>query len=58
MTREQMIEELIEHTLYYVTLPEVVYWYRKKVLEELEEHSDDVLSYKYEQAFGDEEVVH
>jgi hypothetical protein len=53
-----MIEELIEHALYYVTLPEVVYWYRKKVLEELEEHSDDVLSYKYEQAFGDAEVVH
>jgi len=58
MTREQMVEELIEHALYYATLPEVVYWYRKKVLEELEEHSDDVLAYKYEQAFGNEEVVH
>ena len=58
MTREQMVEELVEHALYYATLPEVVYWYRRKVLEELEEHSDDVLSYKYEQAFGSEEVVH
>jgi hypothetical protein len=53
-----MVEELVEHALYYATLPEVVYWYRKKVLEELEEYSDDVLSYKYEQAFGSEEVVH
>jgi len=58
MTREQMVEELIEHALYYATLTEVVYWYRKKVLEELEEHSDDLLSYKYEQTFGDAEVVH
>lgn len=58
MTREQMVEELIEYTLYYATIPEVVFWYRKKLLEELEEHSDDVIAYKYKQAYGSEEVVH
>jgi len=53
-----MVEELIEYTLYYATIPEVVFWYRKKLLEELEEHSDDVIAYKYKQAYGNEEAVH
>lgn len=58
MTREQIIEELIEHDLYHVTLMELVYFHRRRVADRLEEFSDDELLSKYNEVFGDEEVVH
>jgi len=58
MTKEQMIEELIEHDLYHVTLMELVYFHRTRVADRLQEFSDDELLSKYNEVFGDEEVVH
>ena len=53
-----MIEELIEHDLYHVTLMELVYFHRTRVADRLQEFSDDELLSKYNEVFGDEEVVH
>ena len=58
MTREQMIEELIEYDLYHVTLMEIVYFHRTRVADRLQEFSDDELLSKYNEIFGDAEVVH
>jgi len=58
MTREQMIEELVENDLYHVTLMELVYFHRKRVADRLQEFSDDELLSKYNEVFDDEEVVH
>jgi len=58
MTREEIIEELIEHDLYHVTLMELVYFHRTRVADRLQEFSDDELLSKYNEVFGDEEVVH
>ena len=58
MTRAQIIEELIEHDLYHVTLMELVYFHRTRVADRLQEFSDDELLSKYNEVFGDEEVVH
>jgi hypothetical protein len=53
-----MIEELIEYDLYHVTLMEIVYFHRTRVADGLKELSDDELLSKYNEIFGDAEVVH
>jgi hypothetical protein len=58
MTREQMIEELVEDNLYHVSLMELVYFHRRRVSDKLQDLSDDELLSQYNSVFGDEEVVH
>lgn len=58
MTREQMIEELVEDNLYHVSLMELVYFHRRRVSDKLQDLSDDELLSQYNSVFGDEEVAH
>ena len=70
MTKDEMIEELLEYQLQSVPALELIQMYIQLtraavillitgfLLEELEEHSDDVIAYKYKQAYGNEEALH
>tara|TARA_R100001510_G_scaffold49887_1_gene48503 strand:+ start:942 stop:1121 length:180 start_codon:yes stop_codon:yes gene_type:complete len=59
MTREQMIEELVEYEFTQVTLVEIVQIYIKLQREFLDQtYSDDEIKDKYDKLFGDAEVVH
>ena len=59
MTREQMIEELVEYEFTQVTMVEVVQMYIKLQREFMDQTlDDDEITSRYNQVFGDEEVVH
>ena len=59
MTREQMIEELVEYEFTHVTLVEVVQIYIKLQREFMDQtFSDDEIKDRYDNLFGDAEVVH
>tara|TARA_R100001510_G_C7589950_1_gene159993 strand:+ start:580 stop:762 length:183 start_codon:yes stop_codon:yes gene_type:complete len=59
MTREQMIEELVEYEFTHVTMVEVVQMYIKLQREFLDQtFSDDEITDRYNEIFGEEEVVH
>ena len=60
MTREQMIEELVEYELTQVTMVEIVQMYIKLQREFMDQTlDDDELANRYSNVFGDdEEVVH
>lgn len=59
MTREQMIEELVEYEFTQVTMVEVVQMYIKLQREFMDQtFSDDEIKEKYNDLFGDAEVVH
>jgi spermidine synthase len=60
MTREQMIEELVEYEFTQVTMVEVVQMYIKLQREFMDQTlDDDELANRYSNVFGDdEEVVH
>ena len=59
MTREQMIEELVEYEFTQVTVVELVQMYIKLQREFTDQTlDDDQLMARYNQVFGDEGVVH
>jgi spermidine synthase len=60
MTREQMIEELVEYEFTQVTMVEIVQMYIKLQREFMDQTlDDDELANRYSNVFGDdEEVVH
>ena len=59
MTREQMIEELVEYEFTHVTVVEIVQLYIKLQRELMDQTlDDDEITSRYNQVFGDEEVVH
>ena len=60
MTREQMIEELVEYEFTHVTMVEIVQMYIKLQREYMDQTlDDDELSNRYTSVFGDdEEVIH
>lgn len=59
MTREQMIEELVEYEFTQVTVVELVQMYIKLQREFTDQTlDDDQLMARYNQVFGDAEVVH
>lgn len=60
MTREQMIEELVEYEFTHVTMVEIVQMYIKLQREYMDQTlDDDELSSRYTSVFGDdEEVIH
>ena len=60
MTREQMIEELVEYEFTQVTMVEIVQMYIKLQREFMDQTlDDDELASRYSNVFGDdEEVVH
>ena len=59
MTKEQMIEELVEYEFTHVTLVEVVQIYIKLQREFMDQtFSDDEIKDRYDNLFGDAEVVH
>ena len=60
MTREEMIEELVEYEFTQVTMVEVVQMYIKLQREFMDQTlDDDELANRYSNVFGDdEEVVH
>ena len=59
MTREQMIEELVEYEFTHVTVVEIVQLYIKLQREFMDQTlDDDEISTRYNQVFGDAEVVH
>ncbi len=59
MTREQMIEELVEYEFTQVTVVEIVQMYIKLQREFTDQTlDDDQLMARYNQVFGDAEVVH
>jgi spermidine synthase len=59
MTREQMIEELVEYEFTQVTMVEVVQMYIKLQREFMDQtFSDDEVADRYNDVFGEEEVVH
>lgn len=59
MTREQMIEELVEYEFTHVTMVEVVQMYIKLQREFMDQtFSDDEITDRYNEIFGEEEVVH
>ena len=59
MTREQMIEELVEYEFTQVTMVEVVQMYIKLQREFMDQtFSDDEIADRYNDIFGEEEVVH
>jgi len=59
MTRDQMIEELVEYEFTHVTVVEIVQLYIKLQREFMDQTlDDDEISTRYNQVFGDAEVVH
>ncbi len=59
MTREQMIEELVEYEFTQVTMVEIVQIYIKLQREFMDQtFSDDEIKDRYDNLFGDAEVVH
>jgi spermidine synthase len=59
MTREQMIEELVEYEFQQVTMVEIVQSYIKLQREFMDQTlDDDEIKTRYNQVFGDAEVVH
>ena len=60
MTREQMIEELVEYEFTHVTMVEIVQIYIKMQREYMDQTlDDDELSSRYTSVFGDDdEVIH
>ena len=59
MTREQMIEELVEYGFQQVTMVEIVQMYIKLQREFMDQTlDDDEVTTRYNQVFGDAEVVH
>ena len=59
MTRDQMIEELVEYEFTHVTVVEIVQMYIKLQREFTDQTlDDDQLMARYNQVFGDAEVVH
>ena len=59
MTREQMIEELVEYEFQQVTMVEIVQMYIKLQREFMDQtFDDDEITTRYNQVFGDAEVVH
>jgi spermidine synthase len=60
MTREQMIEELVEYEFQQVTMVEIVQMYIKLQREFMDQTlDDDELTSRYNDVFGDdEEVIH
>ena len=59
MTREQMIEELVEYEFTQVTMVEIVQIYIKLQREFMDQtFSDDEIKDKYKDLFGDAEVLH
>jgi hypothetical protein len=59
MTRDEMIDEMVEHEFIHVTLVEVVQWYTKLKREFMDQtFSDEEILEMYNTLFGDEEVVH
>ncbi len=59
MTKDQMIEELVEYEFTHVTLVEVVQIYIKLQREFMDQtFSDDEIKDRYDNLFGDAEVVH
>lgn len=59
MTTDQMIEELVEYEFQNITLVEVVQIYIKLQREFLKSQlTEDEVRSKYNDVFGDEEVVH
>jgi len=60
MTREQMIEELVEYEFTQVTMVEIVQMYIKLQREFMDQTlDDDELAGRYNDVFGeDEEVIH
>lgn len=59
MTREQMIEELVEYEFQQVTMVEIVQMYIKLQREFMDQmYDDDQITTRYNEVFGDAEVVH
>jgi len=59
MTKEQMIEELVEYQFQNITLVEVVNIYIKLQREFLKSQlTEEEVKAKYHELFGDAEVVH
>jgi len=59
MTRDQMIEELVEYEFTHVTVVEIVQMYIKLQREFMDQTlDDDEITARYNQVFGDAEVVH
>ena len=59
MTREQMIEELVEYEFQQVTMVEIVQMYIKLQREFMDQTlDDDEITTRYNEIFGDAEVVH
>tara|TARA_R100001460_G_scaffold45_3_gene198 strand:+ start:1727 stop:1906 length:180 start_codon:yes stop_codon:yes gene_type:complete len=59
MTRDEMIEELVEYEFTQVTMVEVVQMYIKLQREFMDQtFTDDDISERYNDIFGEEEVVH
>jgi len=59
MTKEEMINELVEYDFHHVTMVEVVQIYIKLQREFMDQtFSDEEITDKYNDLFGDEEVVH
>ena len=59
MTKDQMIEELVEYEFTHVTMVEVIQIYIKLQREFMDQtFSDDEIMDKYNNLFGDAEVVH
>jgi len=59
MTKDQMIEELVEYEFTHVTMVEVIQIYIKLQREFMDQtFSDDEIKDKYNNLFGDAEVVH
>ncbi len=59
MTREEMIEELVEYEFQQVTMVEIVQMYIKLQREFMDQmYDDDQITTRYNEVFGDAEVVH
>jgi spermidine synthase len=59
MTREQMVEELVEYEFQQVTLVEISQMFIKLQREFIEQmYDDDQITVRYNEVFGDAEVVH
>ena len=59
MTKDQMIEELVEYEFTHVTMVEVIQIYIKLQREFMDQtFSDDEIKDRYDNLFGDAEVVH
>ena len=59
MTKDEMIDELVEYEFTHVTMVEVVQIYIKLQREFMDQtFSDDEIKDRYDNLFGDAEVVH